>query len=68
MHSVVWKSGGAPAGIYGGPILLVTTSSIPNAIKAELSRLKPKRIIVLGGTGSVSAAVATALAVYATAP
>ena len=61
-------AGGAPAGIYGGPILLVTASAIPNAIKAELSRLKPKRIIVLGGTGSVSAAVASALAAYATAP
>jgi len=61
-------AGGAPAGIYRGPILLVTASAIPNAIKAELSRLKAKRIIVLGGTGSVSAAVASALAAYATAP
>jgi putative cell wall-binding protein len=61
-------AGGAPAGIYGAPMLLVTSTAIPSAIKTELSRLKPKRIIILGGTGSVSAAVASALAAYATAP
>jgi len=45
-----------------GPILLVTKDSIPGATLAELKRLKPKRIIVLGGAGVVSAEVETALA------
>jgi hypothetical protein len=34
---------------------------VPSATKAELVRLSPARITVLGGTGAVSSAVATAL-------
>ena len=56
----------AAAGSTGGPILLVEPTSIPAATAAELTRLKPGRIVVLGGSGVVSNGVASALAAYAT--
>ncbi|HZM73936.1 MAG TPA: cell wall-binding repeat-containing protein, partial [Candidatus Polarisedimenticolia bacterium] len=53
---------GAPvAGRDGGPLLLVPNTSIPASVAAELTRLAPARIVVLGGTASVSAAVFLAL-------
>ncbi|WP_208109588.1 cell wall-binding repeat-containing protein, partial [Microbacterium sp. BK668] len=52
------------AGIQGGPILLTETDTIPDVIKAELTRLKPAKIIVLGSAASVSPAVQTALDAY----
>jgi len=52
---------GSAASGGDGPILLVTKDAIPRATLAELKRLKPKKIIVLGGTGVVSAAVESAL-------
>jgi putative cell wall-binding protein len=48
----------------GGPLLLTNTGSLPAVVKAELQRLRPGRIMVLGGTGVVSGAVATALDAY----
>jgi putative cell wall-binding protein len=54
-------SGGAAAGATGAPVLLVTRDRVPAAIRAEIARLKPQKIIVLGGTGVVSGSVATAL-------
>ncbi|MDQ3689769.1 MAG: cell wall-binding repeat-containing protein, partial [Chloroflexota bacterium] len=59
-------TGGVAAGRQGGPILLVRSTSIPSATATELARLKPGRIVVLGGTSAVSAAVATNLRTYAT--
>ncbi|MCS5722115.1 cell wall-binding repeat-containing protein [Herbiconiux sp. CPCC 203407] len=59
-------SGAAAAAKQGGPVLLVTRDSIPSTVAAELDRLNPKKIVVLGGTASVSAAVATALNAYLT--
>lgn len=58
-------SGSAAAGFHGGPVLLTATDSIPTAIGAELARLRPKRIAVLGGTASISDAVLRALSRYA---
>ncbi len=56
---------GAPAaGTAGGPLLLVPGSSIPSVIAAELSRLQPGRIVVLGGASVVSDGVLTQLAGY----
>ncbi|HUF05834.1 MAG TPA: PQQ-dependent sugar dehydrogenase [Candidatus Binatia bacterium] len=56
---------GVPAaGLEGGPILLVTSTTIPASTAAELERLKPGRIVILGGTGVVSAQVATNLQQY----
>src|SRR5690606_14549102 len=58
-------AGGAVAARDGNPILLVTPGSIPAATRAELERLDPQEIVILGETGAVSAAVATELATYA---
>ena len=53
---------GAPAaGMQAGPVLLVTPTSIPAVVATELTRLHPARIVILGGTGAVSAAVQTAI-------
>lgn len=49
---------GAPvAAIQGGPVLLTPAASLPTQVIEELQRLQPKRIVILGGTGSVSSAV-----------
>ena len=56
---------GAPlAGQERGPLLLSTATSIPSSIAAELDRLNPQRIVILGGTGSISDAVARQLGTY----
>lgn len=48
----------APAAAsQGGPILMVTSGSAPGETLAELKRLKPKRIVVIGGTHAVSDSV-----------
>ncbi len=57
-------AGGPAAARDDGPILLVRRDAIPAATAAELARLKPARIVVLGGTAVVSAGVASALAAY----
>jgi putative cell wall-binding protein len=57
-------SGSAAAGARRAPVLLVGADSIPTPIGAELARLKPQRIIVLGGTAAVSAGVERALEGY----
>jgi putative cell wall-binding protein len=55
----------AAAGTIQGPVLLVnTTLPISPYTLTELSRLKPKNILVAGGTGSVSDAVLNALKPY----
>jgi len=54
------------AALAGGPILLVTRDGIPASTAAELSRLRPGSIVVLGGNGVVSDAVLAALRGYAT--
>jgi putative cell wall-binding protein len=62
-------TGGAGiAGTSGGPLLLVQRDSIPAATVAELQRLNPADIIVLGGTDAVSQAVFDQLDQYATDP
>jgi putative cell wall-binding protein len=57
-------SGGAVAGRLGGPILLVRPDKIPAATAAELARLKPSSITVLGGSAVVSDSVLHALKAY----
>jgi len=52
-------AGGAAAGLEPGPILLVRRDSIPASTAAELARLRPGRIVLLGGTGSISSGVAS---------
>ncbi|TFC32003.1 hypothetical protein E3O53_12000 [Cryobacterium sp. TMT2-18-3] len=58
-------SGAPVAGKNKAPALLVTADSIPASITAELKRLKPKKIVVLGGTASVSAQVQKSLQAFA---
>jgi putative cell wall-binding protein len=59
-------AGAAAAAAENAPTLLVTGSSIPEATRAELTRLKPRRIVILGGNGVVASTVATALRPYTT--
>jgi len=61
-------AGGPAAGIQGGPVLLTERGGLPQATRDELTRLRPGRIVVLGGTGAVSATVAQQLQAYASAP
>lgn len=60
-----------PAGALGGtndaPVLLTRTAALPEVTKAELARLQPDRIVVLGGSNTVAESVITDLADYATA-
>jgi putative cell wall-binding protein/endo-1,4-beta-D-glucanase Y len=55
-------SGSAAAGRAGAPVLLVRKDGVPQAVADEITRLGPQEIVVLGGTNSVSAATAAALA------
>ncbi|MGZ6343915.1 MAG: cell wall-binding repeat-containing protein [Candidatus Limnocylindrales bacterium] len=56
---------GPAAASMGGPVLLVPPAGpIPQSIKDELTRLKPNKIIVVGGPSAVSDAVKTALQPY----
>ena len=60
---------GAPAAaLRDSPLLLVRSNGIPAPTAAELDRLNPQRIYVLGGTAAVNASVAAALDPYTTGP
>ena len=56
---------GAAAARAGAPILLVEPNALPGATAAELARLGPDQIVVMGGTGIVSDAVLNQLKAYA---
>ncbi|MDO9398846.1 MAG: cell wall-binding repeat-containing protein [Herbiconiux sp.] len=58
-------AGAAAAAHDRGPVLLVTKGAVPGAVGAELTRLAPGRIVVLGGTNTISSAVETALRAFA---
>ncbi|MGN6426854.1 MAG: cell wall-binding repeat-containing protein [Leifsonia sp.] len=58
------SAGALAARTAGAPVLLVTHSGIPASIDAELKRLTPSSIVVVGGPGSVSDAVLSALDGY----
>ncbi|MEO7296677.1 MAG: cell wall-binding repeat-containing protein [Candidatus Limnocylindria bacterium] len=59
-------AGGVAASRQKGPILLVGGNSVPAAVASELGRLKPARIVILGGPSVVSDSVATQLRPLAT--
>lgn len=59
-------AGGPAARVGGGPLLLTERFGLPGATSAELTRLRPGRIVVLGGTGAVSDGVLSALRGYTT--
>jgi putative cell wall-binding protein len=48
---------GPVAGRNGGPLLLVGTNTLPASVAAELRRLDPTNVVILGGIGAVSEAV-----------
>ena len=47
-------SGAPVAGKNDNPVLLVDTTKIPSSIAAELTRLQPGRIVVMGGPNTIS--------------
>ncbi len=57
-------AGGPAAAKNGGPVLLVTKDDIPASTAAELTRLAPGKIVVLGGPTTVSPSVEAALSSY----
>jgi putative cell wall-binding protein len=57
-------AGAAAAGPSGGPVMLVKQDAVPASTAAELARLRPARIVILGGAGVVSDAVVAELAAY----
>jgi putative cell wall-binding protein len=55
-------AGGPAAALLGGPVLLTKYAELPAATAAELQRLRPQQIVILGGAaGAVSSAVEAAL-------
>src|SRR5690606_16567128 len=58
-------AGGPAAAAEGGPVLLVGQNSIPAPTVQEILRLQPDKIVVLGGTASVSLQVSNSLETYA---
>lgn len=50
---------GPVAGVTAGPLLLVPGTSLPASVQAELSRLDPDAVVVLGSAGVVSENVIT---------
>lgn len=57
---------GPAAALQDGPVLPVARDEIPDPIGAELERLAPEQIVVVGGTSAVSREVEVALQQYAT--
>jgi putative cell wall-binding protein len=54
--------GAAPAAVkQGGPLLLVDPNVLPTSVAAELKRLAPSKIVVIGGTSAVSTDVTAKL-------
>jgi putative cell wall-binding protein len=55
---------GPAAARLRGPVLLVARDLVPAPVDAQLRRLGPRHIELIGGTGAVSARVAEQLAAY----
>jgi putative cell wall-binding protein len=55
--------GGTPAAARaGGPLLIVPSHGLTQGVALELLRLNPSHVVILGGTGAVSSAIAAQLA------
>lgn len=50
-------TGGAAAGMLDSPILLVPSTTLPEVVRAEILRLGPEFLVILGGTNSVGPSV-----------
>ncbi|MGQ2914789.1 cell wall-binding repeat-containing protein [Microbacterium aurantiacum] len=55
-------SAAAAAALLGGPALLTRPTALPPGVLAELDRLQPSKIVVVGSEGSVSRSVFAELA------
>ncbi len=55
----------ALASYAGGALLLTQPRTLPPAVRAEISRLNPKKIYIAGGTAAVSSSVEAELATLA---
>ncbi|MBX9472747.1 cell wall-binding repeat-containing protein [Microcella sp.] len=53
------------AAALNGPLLLTSTNTLPAVVAAELDRLNPAQIIIVGGTGVVGSAVEQAARAFA---
>lgn len=58
-------SAGAAAARADGPLLLVRAGEVPAQVGAELARLRPQSIVIVGSTAVVSSAVEASLGRYA---
>jgi glucose/arabinose dehydrogenase len=47
-------AGGWAAGSHDSPILLTERTCVPDSVKAEIDRLAPQRLVLLGGTASLT--------------
>jgi putative cell wall-binding protein len=45
---------GAAAGRLGGPVLLASRDLVTTAVTDELARLRPRRVVIVGGTAAIS--------------
>ncbi|WP_437584410.1 cell wall-binding repeat-containing protein [Paramicrobacterium sp. CJ85] len=57
-------SAAALAGAKDSPLLLVKGNSVPSTVATELKRLKPSKIVIVGGTGVVTSGVQKQLSSY----
>ncbi|GAA4286912.1 hypothetical protein GCM10022262_12710 [Georgenia daeguensis] len=64
LTSVDALSAAPVAGMNDAPVLLTRPGSLPAEVAAELKRLRPQRIVILGGTGAVSSGVQSQLRSY----
>lgn len=58
-------TGGGLAGHLGGPLLLTRSDRLPDSVAAELARLQPAEIVILGSDPTVSNAVLAEAGQYA---
>lgn len=57
-------AGSAAAAVADAPMLLVSKDGVPSSVAGELKRLRPGRIVVLGGDGTVAPHTLDALTQY----
>lgn len=58
-------SAGPAAAAAQGPLLLTRPDALPPTTLAEVKRLKPKKLVIVGGPGAISDSLATQLRPYA---
>ncbi|WP_405219092.1 cell wall-binding repeat-containing protein [Agrococcus sp. Ld7] len=54
-------SAGAAAAHQGGPVLLTSRDSLPQSVRDEIVRLRPRQVVIVGDVQSVSARVEAAV-------